>query len=90
MGAYEGYKFERKFMVGWYPKWPVEWCEIESHAGAGVFGKREVRGYIPRSVLENELGIDMSRKAVWFNNEQSEAMRKHPKWRTPEQFQAGV
>ncbi len=60
-----------------------EWCEIEDSMSGGVFFKRKrVRGYIPRDVLENELGIDMSGRYTWFSREQSEVMHAHPEWRT--------
>jgi hypothetical protein len=58
-----------------------EWYVIESHAGKGVFGTEKVFGYIPRDVVENDLGIP-HRKAMFFTRLQSEAMRAHPEWTT--------
>jgi len=59
-----------------------EWYVIEDHAGKGVFGTEKIHGYIPRDVVENELGIPHQEGATFFTREQSEAMRAHPEWTT--------
>jgi len=61
-----------------------EWYVIENSRNRTVFsGPDEIFGYIPRDVVENELGIP-HRKCMWFTREQSKAMRAHPEWRTDE------
>ncbi len=57
-----------------------EWYVIESSRKHSVFGEEEIRGYIPRDVVEDELGIP-HQKNIWFTREQSETMRAHPEWR---------
>ena len=60
-----------------------EWYVIENSRNHTVFGTDEIHGYIPRDVVEHELGIP-HQKCMWFTREQSEAMRKHSEWRTDE------
>ncbi len=61
-----------------------EWYVIENSRNRTVFsGSDKIFGYIPRDVVENELGIP-HRDCMWFTRKQSEAMRAHPEWRTDE------
>jgi len=60
-----------------------EWYVIENSRNRTVFGTDEIKGYIPRDVVENEMGIP-HKKHMWFTREQSKAMREHPEWRTDE------
>jgi len=55
---------------------PVVWDVVEKPSG--VFREGGLTGYIPREVLTQELGINMTRKYVWFNREQSARIRAHP------------
>lgn len=65
-----------------------EWLVIESawkncvFAREGGYGK----GYIPRDVVEGELGIrvESDGRNTWFTREDSERMRAHPLWRDEE------
>ena len=59
---------------------PVVWDVIEKPSG--VFRDGGITGYIPRDVLTQELGIDMTRKYTWFNREESAAIRAHPLFQT--------
>ncbi|KKM81844.1 hypothetical protein LCGC14_1325640 [marine sediment metagenome] len=61
-----------------------EWYVIENSRNRTVFGTDEIKGYIPRDVVENELGISHKEGCQWFTREQSEAMRAHLEWRTDE------
>ena len=47
-----------------------EWYVIENSRNRTVFGTDEIKGYIPRDVVENELGIP-HQKCMWFTREQS-------------------
>lgn len=66
-----------------------EWLVIEKTVGRSVFapdGARDCKGYIPRDVVEGELGIriEPDGRHTWFNNVQSALMRAHPEWRDTE------
>ncbi len=61
-----------------------EWYVIENSRNGSVFGTDEIFGYIPRDVVENDLGIPHKDGCQWFTREQSDAMRAHPEWRTDE------
>lgn len=66
-----------------------EWYVIEdSRNGTVFFGEDKIFGYIPRDVVNNELGIPHE-DHMWFTRKQSLAMRAHPEWTTdnPEQRQ---
>jgi hypothetical protein len=62
----------------------IEWLVIESSKKHAVFREPEdelPRGYIPRSVVEEMLGIDIcDGQYTWFTREQGERMRAHPDW----------
>jgi hypothetical protein len=61
-----------------------EWLVIESSWKNGTFAmaKEKVpKGYIPRDVAESVLGRDLG-GTVWFTQEESAVMRRHPEWRT--------
>ena len=69
-------------MKFWKRKKPREWFVIEPSTNGGVFQDRKPpTGYIPRDAVE-AMGIDCSKKCLWFTAEQSAAMRAHPEWRT--------
>ena len=67
-----------------------EWLVIEHSASRSVFASDEMRlnpvmGYIPRDVVEDELGIEIEDgRCKWFRSEDGERMRAHPEWRTNE------
>ncbi len=63
-----------------------EYWVIEDSRKNAVFGLSEeeaLRGYIPRSIGEKIIGRKTKKgECVYFTKEQSEAMRKHPEFRT--------
>ena len=67
-----------------------EWLVIESAWKKSVFADdgtgKEHEGFIPRDVVEQELGIkiDGSGRTTWFTREEGERMRSHPEWRATE------
>jgi hypothetical protein len=64
-----------------------EWLVIDNWDNHAVFGSHEGRyGYIPRDIVEGQLGIELRPEGKWtfFSREQSEAMRAHPLWRDTE------
>lgn len=67
-----------------------EWLVIGKTAGRSVFATEEMRqsrGYIPRDVVEGELGIKVESeegRCTWFRREDCERMRAHPEWRETE------
>lgn len=59
-----------------------EWLVIERTTKRAVFGDPDAPdGYIPRDVVEGELGIKIGEGCTWFTREQSARMRAHPEWR---------
>lgn len=65
-----------------------EWLVIESSWKHAVFADHETgkehEGYIPRDVVEGELGIRIEEdgRTTWFSREDGERMRMHPEWRS--------
>ena len=63
-----------------------EWLVIGSAWKHSVFADHETgkehEGYIPRDVVEGELGIQIDEGTHWFTREEGERMRAHPEWRT--------
>jgi hypothetical protein len=61
-----------------------EWLVIEASTKHSIFASPEAqkpRGYIPRDAAETILGRSMV-GVQWFTQAESEAMRRHPEWRT--------
>jgi hypothetical protein len=62
-----------------------EWLVIESSYKNCVFAPDGAynSGYIPRDIVENELGIrvEPDGRNTWFTREDCERMRAHPEWR---------
>jgi hypothetical protein len=63
-----------------------EWLVIECSYKRAVFPPKDAEdheGYIPRDVVEGELGIriDGDGRTTWFTREDGERMRAHPEWR---------
>lgn len=66
-----------------------EWLVIENSMKHSPFAEdadRQRKGYIPRDVVEGELGIKIEEdgRYQWFTAAQSLAMRAHPEWRDTE------
>ena len=66
-----------------------EWLVIEDSRKNSVFAPESAlipMGYIPRDVVEQELGIriDGGGRTTWFTREDGDRMRAHPEWRTTE------
>lgn len=66
-----------------------EWLVIEDSGKNMVFASEEARtrkGYIPRDVVEGELGIriEPDGRCTWFTREDGERMRAHHEWRDVE------
>lgn len=65
-----------------------EWLVIENSGSYSVFaddGAKNRKGYIPRDVVEGELGIKIEDgRWQWFTASQGEAMRGRPEWRNNE------
>jgi hypothetical protein len=65
-----------------------EWLVIECAWKHAVFADhengKEHEGFIPRDVVEGELGIKIkgSGLTTWFSREDGLRMRAHPAWRT--------
>ena len=64
-----------------------EWLVIESSYKNAVFAPdsaKEPSGYIPRDVVESDLGIriEPDGRCTWFTREDGEKMRVHSEWRT--------
>ena len=65
-----------------------EWLVIENSWKNAIFasyGAKRPTGYIPRDVVEGELGIVVKDDGVsWFTREEGDRMRAHPEWTTTE------
>jgi hypothetical protein len=66
-----------------------EWLVIEKSWKNSVFADDDAKipmGYIPRNVVERELGIRIEGegRCTWFSREDGARMRAHPEWRTTE------
>lgn len=63
---------------------PREWLVIEKSWQRSLFFDGDpIMGYIPRDVVEGELGIKIEDgRCKWFTREDGERMRAHPEWRT--------
>lgn len=64
-----------------------EWLVIEnSGKHSPWFDGQPVMGYIPRDIVEGELGIKVEPdgRCTFFTAKQGEAMRAHPAWRENE------
>jgi hypothetical protein len=60
-----------------------EWLVIENSRAYSVFAPDnvpKVMGYIPRDVVEGELGIKVRDGYHWFSAQDGERMRAHPEW----------
>ncbi len=64
-----------------------EWLVIENSRAYSVFAPDDmpkVMGYIPRDIVEGELGIKVRDGNHWFSAEEDEKMRAHREWRNTE------
>lgn len=66
-----------------------EWLVIENSFKNAVFAPDDAKkpvGYIPRDVVEGELGITIERdgRVTWFSREDRDKMRAHREWRDEE------
>lgn len=60
-----------------------EWLVIEDSRNRSPFYFDDpITGYIPRDVMENELGIKIKDGWQWFTIEERDRMMAHPEWRT--------
>lgn len=70
---------------------PVEYLVIQPSVQKFSEGASAVSGYIPRQVVEQEIGVTLHRNergdlCHWFNREQSQAIHAHPLFVTHEQW----
>lgn len=66
---------------------PREWLVIDNWSNHAVFGDHDgSKGYIPRDVVEGELGIKLLPDGGWtyFSRDDSARMHAHPEWRNEE------
>lgn len=67
---------------------PVEYLVIQPSVQRYSEGENRVSGYIPRQVVEEEMGIKLSTNergelCHWFTAEQAEAIKAHPLFVSP-------
>lgn len=61
-----------------------EWLVIENSSKRSPFFDGDpIKGFIPRDIVENELGIKLKPdgQCTWFTLEDGARMRAHPEWR---------